>query len=59
MALRLFFYLPVLWLALIVGQSLGENLGDLLANLSMAMEHPLRIHWTDKTPMCILLFRNR
>ena len=56
MALRLFFYLPVLWLALIVGQSLGENLGDLLANLSMAMEHPLRIQWTDKTPMCILLF---
>ena len=31
-------------------------MGELLENLSSAMEHPLRIHWTERTPMCVLLF---
>ena len=54
--LRLLFYLPVLWVALMVAQSLGGNLGELLENLSSAVEHPLRIHWTERSPMCVLLF---
>ena len=56
LVLRLLLYLPVLWAALIVAQSLGGNLGELLENLSSAMEHPLRIHWAERTPMCVLLF---
>ena len=46
----------MLWFALVAAQSLGGNLGEFLNNLSAAMEHPLRIRWTERTPLCILLF---
>ena len=46
----------MLWFALIAAQSLGGNLGEFLNNLSAAMERPFRIRWTERTPLCILLF---
>ena len=52
---RLFFYLPVIWAALLVAQSLGGGLPDLLSNLIDALEHPFQIQWTDKSLLSILI----
>ena len=52
---RLFFYLPVIWAALLIAQSLGGGLPDLFSNLTAALEHPFQIQWTDKSLLTILI----
>ena len=52
---RLFFYLPVIWAALLIAQSLGGGLPDLFSNLTTALEHPFQIQWTDKSLLTILI----
>ena len=53
--LALFFYVPVVWGALLIAQSLGQGLPELLTNLTTALQHPLDIHWTDKSLLSILI----
>ena len=53
--LALFFYVPVVWGALLIAQSLGRGLPELLTNLKTALQHPLDIHWTDKSLLSILI----
>ena len=52
---RLFLYVPVVWAALLIAQSLGGGLPDLLANLTAALKHPFLIQWTDKSLLSILV----
>lgn len=52
--LALFFYIPVVWAALLVAQCLGGGLPDLLSNLTAAMESPLDIRWTKYSATAIL-----
>ena len=52
--LGLFLYLPVLWAALLLAQSLGGGLPELLDNLTAALEHPFEIRWTDRSLRSIL-----
>ena len=44
----------MVWAALLLAQSLGGGLPDIIANLTVAMEHPFRIHWTDHSLVTIL-----
>lgn len=53
--LALFFYVPVVWGALLIAQSLGRGLPELLTNLTTALQHPLDIHWTDKSLLSIMI----
>ena len=53
--LRLFLYIPVIWAALLIAQSLGGGLPDLFSNLAAALEHPFQIQWTDKSLLTILI----
>ena len=53
--LALFFYVPVVWGALLIAQSLGRGLPELLTNLTTALQHPLDIHCTDKSLLSILI----
>ena len=53
--LALFFYVPVVWGALLIAQSLGRGLPELLTNLTTVLQHPLDIHWTDKSLLSILI----
>ena len=46
---------PVVWLALLLAQSLGGGLPELLQNLTRALEHPTNIVWTDKSLPAILI----
>ena len=39
--------IPVVWLALLLAQSLGGGLPELLRNLTRALEQPTNIVWTD------------
>ena len=47
--------IPVVWLALLLAQSLGGGLPELLRNLTAALEQPTNIIWTDKSPPTILI----
>lgn len=47
--------IPVVWLALLLAQSLGSGLPELLQNLTRALEHPTNIVWTDKSLPTILI----
>lgn len=51
----LFGTIPVIWLALLLAQSLGGGLPGLLQNLTRALEHPTNIVWTDKSLPAILI----
>lgn len=53
--LALFFYVLVVWGALLIAQSLGRGLPELLTNLTAALQQPLDIHWTDKSLLSILI----
>lgn len=53
--MRLFLYIPVIWAALLIAQSLGGGLPDLFSNLAAALEHPFQIQWTDKSLLTILI----
>ena len=46
---------PVVWLALLLAQSLGGGLPELLRNLTNALEQPTNIVWTDKSLPTILI----
>jgi type IV secretion system protein VirD4 len=45
----------VVWAALLLAQSLGGGLPDIIANLTAAMEHPFRIQWTNHSLVTILV----
>ena len=47
--------IPVVWLALLLAQSLGGGLPELLRNLTRASEQPTNIIWTDKSLPTILI----
>lgn len=47
--------IPVVWLALLLAQSLGSGLPELLQNLTSALEQPTNIVWTDKSLPAILI----
>ena len=51
----LFGTIPVIWLALLLAQSLGGGLPELLQNLTRALEQPTNIVWTDKSLPTILI----
>ena len=51
----LFGTIPVVWLALLLAQSLGGGLPELLRNLTAALEQPTNIIWTDKSLPAILI----
>ena len=51
----LFGTIPVVWLALLLAQSLGGGLPELLRNLTSALEQPTNIIWTDKSLPTILI----
>lgn len=52
--LYLFLYIPVIWAALLIAQSLGGGLPELVNNLTAALDSPFDIHWTDKSAASIL-----
>ena len=47
--------IPVVWLALLLAQSLGGGLPELLRDLTSALEQPTNIIWTDKSLPTILI----
>ena len=47
--------IPVIWLALLLAQSLGGGLPELLRNLTRALEQPTNIVWTNKSLPAILI----
>ena len=47
--------IPVVWLALLLAQSLGGGLPELLQNLTRALEQPTNIVWTNKSLPTILI----
>ena len=51
----LFGTIPVIWLALLLAQSLGGGLPELLRNLTAALEQPTNIVWTNKSLPTILI----
>ncbi len=53
--LCLFLYIPVIWAALVIAQSLGGGLPELLANLTAALRNPLQVRWTGNSPLSILI----
>ena len=55
LVLALFLYIPVVWAALLIAQSLGGGLPELLSNLMAALERPFQIQWTDKSLLSILV----
>lgn len=48
-ALSILLYTPVVWAALLIAQSLGHGLTELLENLTVALQTPLRIRWTNQS----------
>ena len=47
--------IPAVWIALLLAQSLGGGLPELLRNLTAALEQPTNIIWTDKSLPTILI----
>ena len=45
----------MVWAALLLAQSLGGGLPEIITNLTAALEHPLRIRWTDRSLVTILV----
>ena len=45
----------MVWAALLIAQSLGGGLPDLISNLTAALQSPLDIHWTEYSMMSILV----
>lgn len=53
--LCVFLYIPVVWFALVLAQCFGEGgLPMLIENLTMALNNPLSITWTDKSLVALL-----
>jgi len=55
LAVCLFFYPFVVWAALLLAQSLGGGLPDILASLTAALENPFAIRWTSHSLVCVLV----
>lgn len=55
LAVCLFLYIPVVWAALLLAQSLGGGLSGILTSLTAALENPFAIRWTDHSLVCILI----
>ena len=51
----LFLYIPVVWGALLLAQSLGGGLPEIIAKLTDALRHPRVVRWTDKSLLTILV----
>ena len=45
----------MVWAALLLAQSLGGGLPEIITNLTAAMEHPFRIQWTNHSLVTILV----
>ena len=45
----------MIWFALLLAQSLGGGLVDLINNLTEAMARPFRIRWTDRSLVTIIV----
>jgi type IV secretion system protein VirD4 len=54
LGVRLFLYIPVIWTTLLLAQSLGGSLPEIIENLTATLEHPLQIRWTENSILCIL-----
>ena len=54
LAVCLFFYIPVVWAALLIAQSLGGGLPDIVGKLTAALENPFSVHWTEYSGLSIL-----
>ena len=54
LAVCLFLYIPVVWAALLIAQSLGGGLPDIVSKLTAALENPFRVHWTEYSALSIL-----
>ena len=50
----LFLYIPVVWAALLLAQSLGGSLPEILERLAEAIKHPFQITWTEHSLVTIL-----
>ena len=50
----LFLYVPVVWGALLLAQSLGGGLPEILSQLAEALKHPFQIAWTSRSLVTIL-----
>ena len=55
LAVCLFLYIPVVWAALLIAQSLGGGLPDIISNLTAALDNPFAVRWTDRSLICILI----
>ncbi len=55
MILSLFLYLPVVWAALLLAQCLGGSMLDLAQKLTVAMQHPAHIEWTERSSPVLLV----
>ena len=53
-AVCLSLYIPVVWIALLIAQSLGGSLPDIMEKLTEALETPFNIHWTEYSAFSIL-----
>ncbi len=47
--------LPVIWAGLLIGQSLGGGLADIMESLSAAIAEPLNIRWTEYSLPAVLV----
>lgn len=54
LAVCLFLYIPVVWTALLIAQSLGGGLPDIVGKLTTALENPFSVHWTEYSGLSIL-----
>ena len=54
LGVRLFLYILVVWMALLLAQSLGGSLPEIIEKLSATLEHPFQIRWTENSILCIL-----
>ena len=56
LAVCLFLYIPVVWAALLIAQSLGDGgLSAIVANLTAALDNPFAVRWTDRSLVCVLI----
>lgn len=54
LAVCLFLYILVVWAALLIAQSLGGGLPDIIGKLTAALENPFSVHWTEYSALSIL-----
>ncbi len=50
-----FLYIPVLWLSLLIAQSLSGGLPGFLANFTQALNNPFQITWTENSLKTVII----